>query len=70
MYKIFGCECGQMYGRPHCHTAGDCPPETPSTHGRKYCSYGCLGCNVDHDEIAIESTDIASKVNYLLTRFT
>jgi hypothetical protein len=62
----FGCMCGACGGKPHCHTGGNCPPETPSTTGRRHCVMGGIGCNVDHDAIARQSTDTDAKVNHLL----
>lgn len=62
----FGCTCGGRVDWPHCHTGRDCPPETPSTSGRRHCVYGGIGCNVDHDAIARQSTDANAKADHLL----
>jgi len=62
----FGCTCGACDGKPHCHTSGTCPPETPRTEGRRWCVYGGIGCNVDHDAIARQSRDTDDKVDHLL----
>ena len=64
--SYFGCTCDALPDRPHCHTSGNCPPETPSTIGRRYCTYGGIGCNVDHDAIALKSADANAKADYAI----
>lgn len=61
----FGCTCDAT-DVPHCHTRGNCPAETPSTSGRSYCVYGGIGCNVDHNAIARQSTSVSDKVDHVL----
>jgi hypothetical protein len=53
--------------RPHCHTGGNAPDEY-AVNGlpNRWCVYGGIGCNVDHDRIArnaaVESYDTLRQI--------
>jgi hypothetical protein len=67
-HGYFGCMCGACGGKPHCHTMGDTPEGTPRTSGRRYCVYGGIGCNVDHDALARQGDNTDEKVEHLMRR--
>lgn len=70
MSGYFGCTCDAGDGEPHCHTGGGTPEGTPRTSGRRWCVYGGIGCNVDHDAIARASGETERKVDHLVRTAT